>query len=190
MFSTPDLEAPRYRYKFKETLTLDFIKKFKTKYPQYAHYKDNVLINAIKAHNRALCKTVVTLRDGVELQASMGVIFIGTCHNTKKQPIAFKKSIELGIKVFHRNWETDNNIGKIFYSNYYSKMFENKHLWTFTAVRQFSREVAQEYPKKWKMFVSMDHFKNIWEVFAKMSFKRKAKINQDYNLQSYNEFNI
>ena len=186
----PDLKAPRFRYKHRDTIDLDLIKSFKKKYPQYSSYEDSVLMNAIKTHNRIICKEVIDNRDGIELQSDLGNIFIGmapACRNN----IAWDKSIQLGIKVCHRNHETDGKVAKIVYTNYGNRYkLENRQLWQFIGVRQFRREVAARTPVEWKKYVTLDNHYRIWELFDKRLYKGRAQNKLKKTLEVYNEFEI
>ncbi len=187
----PDLNAPRFRYKFNAVLSTALIKKFKEKYPQYAGYSDKVLINAIKEHNKLMAREVYSSRDGIELPAGMGTVFVGTFPLRKRKSIAYKQSIALGMKVYHKNWETDNKLFKIFYTNFATKYkFEGRHLWYFTAVRQLKRSVAAECPKEWRKFVSLDCYKNIWDLFEKRRTRDMAREFGKKALETYSEFDI
>ena len=85
-------------------------------------------------------------RDGVELPDSLGYLFIGTCPPAKGVNTDYSLSKEYGKVLQNKNWETDGNIGKIFYTNYSTKYrFKNRELWQFTAVRNFKRSVAKKY---------------------------------------------
>ncbi len=187
----PDLTAPRFRYKSEGTLNSAFIKKFKEKYPHYADYEDKVLTNAIKEHNKLIWNTVVNTRDGVELQSGLGFLFVGMAPSPKKRPIAWKKSQELGVKVYHKNWETDNRIAKIVYSNYMSRFpFKYKELWYFSAVRQFKRRVAEKCTENWRNYVSLSADSFAWQLFDRRMYRDKMKKRTDKFLDYYNEFNV
>jgi len=62
----------------------------------------------------------------------------------------------------NKNWETDGNLAKIFYTNYSTKYrFKNRELWRFEACRDFKRTVAKKYPSNWTKYVVM---KNKYKV--------------------------
>ena len=117
-FRKPDVKAPRYRKKTLSLLNKQTIKEFKDKRPLYAQIDDNKLKTIIKLYNRALWEGVIEHRDGVELPDSLGYIFLGTCPPAKTININFSKSNEYGKVLRNKNWDTDGNIGKIFYTNW------------------------------------------------------------------------
>lgn len=190
-FRPPDLHGPRYRYKRYVTGSVNFIKRFKKKYPQYAHYPKDALIKAIKAHHIKICNEIINSREGVELQGSMGNMYICMANSYKKKPIAFGKSAKLGMKVYHNNHETDGKIAKIKYTNYGVRtMFENRRLWHFTGIRRFTREVAHTCPKLWRQYILMEDIKGIVMNRDKQLLKYNCRKRQDQDMITYNEFDL
>lgn len=186
----PDLNAPRFRYDFRDILRNEFIIKFKEKYPQYAQYDSELLIKAIKKHNQSIWRAVIDNREGVALQSEIGNIFIGmTPAQTKRKNICYDKSVKLGIPVYHKNYETDGKVAKIFYSNYGSQYkLENRQLWWFTGVRQFKRTIAAECAKNWRKYVSIDSSYKVWDLFERRIHKGRVTANAKAGIESYNEF--
>ena len=80
----------------------------------------------------------------------------GTPAATKKVNMDYALSKKYGKVIQNKNWDTDGNVGKIFYTNYSPKYrFKTRELWQFIAIRQFKRAVAKIYPKNWKKYVVM-----------------------------------
>lgn len=155
-FKKPDLNAPRYRNKTLGLLNADTCKEFKNEKPMYANIDDKKLKNIIKLYNKALWEGAIENRDGVELPDSLGYLFIGTCPPTKSVNIDYSLSKEYGKVLQNKNWDTDGNLGKIFYTNWSTKYrFKNRELWRFVACRDFKRSVAKEYPKNWTKYLKM-----------------------------------
>ena len=143
-YKKPDLNAPRYRPKKLNLCNKDFISSFKTAFPKYKDVPDDVLKNIITAFNGKIWKTVVELRDGVELPEQLGYIFIGSCPR-KKSNVDFKKSEHYGTVLQNQNWESDQFVAKIFYTNYETKYrFKNHDLWGFKGLRDFTRSALIE----------------------------------------------
>jgi len=184
-FKKPDLKAPRYRNKTLGILNKETFKEFKDKRPLYSHIDNSKLKNIIKLYNRALWEGVIEHRDGVELPDSLGYIFIGTCPPAKTVNIDYSKSNEYGKVLRNKNWETDGNIGKIFYTNWSTKYrFKNRELWSFTACRDFKRSVAKEYPKNWSKYVKMQSKMKVSHLYDPNSK------NTNKALKDYDEFEI
>jgi hypothetical protein len=189
----PDLNAPRFRYKFRDILTKELIEAFKAKYPQYSDYSTKDLLNAIKVHNLAIADEIMTNRDGVEFQSNLGYSFIGMTAPSKKNKsnIAWGKSVKLGLKVMHKNWDTDNKVGKIFYCNYGNRYrFENRQLWSFSAARPFKRAASESIIKNWRSYVMVDPNQYIWKLFESHRNKEKLVKATKRNLVDYNEFEL
>ena len=165
-FKTPDLNKPRYREKTLGLLNMELINDFKEKYPIYKNIDNKKLKNIIKVYNEKLWKEAIDNRNGVELPDSLGYLFIGTCPTPKSVNTNYTLSKQYGKVLQNKNWETDGKIAKIFYTNYSTKYkFRNRELWQFTAVRQFKRSVAQEYPKQWNKYIVMENKKRVAEMY-------------------------
>jgi len=181
-FKKPDVKAPRFRFKRKAFLNKEVIAEFKEKFPMYKNIDNDILKKIIKKFNENLWEGVIEYRDGVELPSSLGFIFIGTCPPRKTLNTNYALSAQYGKVLQNQNWETDGNVGKIFYTNWSSKYrFKNRELWRFEAVRKFKRSVAKTYPKNWNRY-----------VFMKNKFKVTQLYNpkEDVDLSNYNEFEI
>jgi hypothetical protein len=149
-FKKPDLNAPRYREKRIGLLNAKTYKEFKDKKPLYSDIDNVKLKKIIKLYNKKLWEAVVNNRNGVELPDSLGFLFIGTCKAAKTVNTNYALSKKYGKVLQNKNWESDGNLGKIFYTNYSTKYrFKNRELWRFVACRDFKRTVAKEYPKNW-----------------------------------------
>ncbi len=184
-FNKPDLNAPRYREKRLGLLNKKTIDEFKDKYPLYSKIDDSKLKDIIKLYNKKLWNAVIEFRDGVELPNSLGYLFIGTCSPAKytKQNINYAKSTKHGKLLQNNNWETDGNLGKIFYTNASVKYkFKNRELWKFKAVRDFKRTVAKEYPKNWTKYTVIQNKYKIAHLYKEVADKKE--------LENYNEFEL
>lgn len=180
-FKKPDLNAPRYREKKLGLLNKKTISEFKAKYPLYEHIDNDKLKKIIKLYNHNLWNGVIEFRDGVELPDSLGYLFIGTCKPGRTVNTNYALSKEYGKVLQNKNWETDGNIGKIFYTNWSTKYrFKNRHLWMFEATRNFKRSVAKSYPENWQKYLFM---KNRYKVAHLYNPEIDSK-----QLESYNEF--
>jgi hypothetical protein len=153
-FKIPDLNAPRFYQKRHYIINDEFIDKLVKKYPKFEGASITELKRIIKAFNTNLWKEVIENRDGVKLPESVGTIFIGTCPPSKSQ---YNPDYSLlhkqNITASNKNWETDGNIAKIFFTSYAEKYkYRFREHWNFTACREFKRTLAKEYPKNWTMY--------------------------------------
>lgn len=182
-FRKPDLKAPRYRKKTLGLLNKKTFKEFKERKPLYANIDNAKLKKIIKLYNQALWEGVIEHRDGVELPDSLGYLFIGTCPPSKTVNVNYSKSNEYGKVLRNKNWETDGNVAKIFYTNWSAKYrFKNRDLWSFTAGREFKRTVAKEYPKNWTKYLKMQNKIKVSQLYNPNSEKIKEA------LKDYDEF--
>ena len=182
-FKKRDLKAPRYREKSMGLLNEETIIEFKDKKPLYSDIDNVKLKKIINIYNVRLWNAVVENRDGVELPDSLGYLFIGTCPSSKSVNTNYALSNQYGKVLQNKNWETDGNLGKIFYTNYSTKYrFKNRELWRFVACRDFKRTVAKTYPINWTKYVVM---KNKYKVAHLYDENPEETIKA---LKYYNEF--
>jgi len=190
-YKKPDVKAPRFRQKGKVLVTDTLINKFKKKYPKYKDITKVKFNNIIKLFNEEVWSEVIENRDGVQLPEGIGYIFIGSCKNVKKYNFDFKTSSEYNTSVENKNWETDGNVAKIFYSSYSEKYhYKNRECWNFFACRNFKRSVSEEYPKRWTMYHEVNPHKKINEQFVKMARKEYAVKKTELDSKNYKDFEI
>lgn len=190
-FRKPDLNAPRYRAKCLDVLKKDFYKAFRETNPKYKHLSDKDIKGIISDVNGKVWQMVIDERDGIELPEQLGYIFIGSCPAPKKDNPNYYMSKQLEKVIQHRNWESDQYLAKIFYTNSASKYrFKFSNLWGFSPVRQFSRTVGQTYPENYTKYLVVDDHKNINTIFKKMSYKMDMRALEKEKLKTYNEFDL
>jgi hypothetical protein len=192
-FRKPDLKAPRCRQQIHTVLNNKFIEEFTTKHPKYKDLKMSDIRKILNTFHGKLWDHALHNRDGVELPDSLGFVFIGTCFSPKKYNTDFGGSIKNEVTLRHRNFESDNFLAKIFYTNYANKYkFKNRELWNFSAIRDFKRGVAKVYPEKWKMYLQVESGKHITK-YLKNARKNEWFKNTSENFvvdPLYNEFDI
>jgi hypothetical protein len=133
---------------------------------------------------------ILSLFAAMALALIIGYIFIGTCPR-KKDNIDFNKSAIYGVKLQNQNWESDNYIAKIFYTNYETKYrFKNHELWAFKGIRGFTRTVGKTYPLQWKKYIMVDNLVKVSRLFRKEKFKQFKKDETEDLLNDYDEFNM
>lgn len=185
----PDLTAPRFRYKCPSSLDAGFIKRFRLKFPQYAHYKNTELTKLVKLINKRSYEAIVFNRDGLEIPSGLGNILIGSVKLPKgHNGTNYGKSAQLGVRVYNRSFATDGHLGMVTYTNTTNRRLRYKQLWKFTPVREFKRLIAKEYPKNWQMYIKKDEMRGIWELFKKQEYRHDAQNLTKENLKEYSEF--
>ena len=116
---------------------------------------------------------------------------MGTCPPAKKKNIDAGKSLKYGVPAIHQNWDSDNNLLKIFYTNHTSKYpLQNKQVWAFKAVRQFRKAASDAYKENWPKYIVVDPVQKISGLFAKM--RKSDYIKEDVKSipADYNEFKM
>jgi hypothetical protein len=187
----PDLTAPRFRTKRISVLTVKTLKAFKKKYPEYEQLSLEKFKSIVMTFNSKLTEGVIENRNGVELPDGLGFIFMGSCPATKKKNLDFKKSIEFGVEATHRNWDSDNKLLKIFYTNRNSKHpFENKQVWAFKAVKQFRQQSSIAFKDNWAKYVEVDPEKKISAMFDRHRKKEYIRNLKTIVPEGYDEFKM
>lgn len=145
----------------------------------------------IVAANRAISKTVIDFRDGIELPDQLGYMFLGTCQPKVRKNVDYKVTKEYLKVIQHRNWESDNYLAKIFYTNYETKYgFKFHEVWAFAACRDFTREVGRTYPENWKKYIQVDHTLKVSKLYRRyMGDVRREAIDKE-RLESYNPLEL
>lgn len=191
-YRKPDLNAPRYREKVFSVLNSKLLEEFKEKYPNYKNVDLNHFKDIVKQFNESVWKEVIENRDGVELPDGIGFIFIASTPASKhKNNINFKESAKLGVTVHNQNWETDNRLAKIMYSNYHAKYrFAFRDMWSFSAVRQFKRSVAQTFPDNHTRYVQLSDTVRVGDIFSKVVDRKIEARNYTNSIDEYNEFEL
>ncbi len=190
-YKKPDLNAPRFRPKKLNLTNVTFYNQFVKENPKYSFLTINQFKEIIKMFNGKIWENVISSRDGVQLPEQLGYIFIGSCPRKKSDNVDYKKSEHYGVRVQNQNWESDQFVAKIFYTNYETKYrFKNHDMWGFVGVRDFKRGVAHTYPSTWKKYVQVDNKEKISRLFRKQNFKHKKIAETAELLKDYDEFNL
>ena len=190
-FKKPDLTAPRYRPKKLNLTNTDFYNRFITENPKYANISNIQFKEIIKTFNGLIWEGVIKERDGIQLPEQLGYIFIGSCPRKVNDNVDYNKSLHYGVKLQNRNWESDQYVAKIFYTNFETKYrFKNHDLWGFTGLRDFKRSVAKTYPEQWKKYVQVDNKLKISRLFRLEKFKQFKTDETKELLKTYDEFNL
>ena len=186
-----DLNAPRHRPARLSVLTRKFYSDFRKKHPEYKHMKNSEITNIISTFNEMLADNIIENRDGIELPEGLGYCFIGTCKPPKKQNTDFYTSIKYNKKIKHRNFESDNYLAKIFYSNYASKYkYKYRELWQFKGSKEFRSNVAAAYPENWKKYIQVENFQMINKLYGKHLTKQYFLKKDKESFDTYNEFDM
>lgn len=145
----------------------------------------------IRTVNKAIVDTVIEERDGIEFPEQLGYVFLGTCLPKVRKNVDFKTTGHYLKVIQHRNWESDNYLAKIFYTNYETKYkFKFNELWQFTGCRNFTRAVGVSYPKNWKKYIQIDHTLKVSRLFRKYMGERKKEEELAEYLKTYDPLEL
>ena len=155
-FKKPDLSAPRFRTKTTNLLNKKMHDAFIKKYPKYKGLELSQFKQIVSTYNGLIQETVINNRDGVKLPESLGYILIAKCDRPKTGNTA----------VNHANWDSDNYLAKICYTNYSLKYrFSDRELWGFTPVKQFKSAVAGSFPEMYNNYIHLTENVKLSKLF-------------------------
>jgi hypothetical protein len=190
-YKQPDLNAPRYRPKKLNLTNSNVYNQFVQENPRFSSLTATQFKEVISSFNGKIWNKVIESRDGVELPEQLGYLFIGTCPRKQGDNPDFRKSNQYGKKIQNQNWESDQYVAKIFYTNFETKYrFKHHEMWGFTGLRDFKRTVAKTYPQEWKKYVQVDNLVKVSLLFRKHKFKDFKKNETQKLLEEYDEFNL
>ncbi len=164
-------KGPRYRAPRLNTQSMEWLQEIASH--EDCMVKDTAIIKKIiVAANKTVVNTVIDDRDGIELPERLGYMFLGTCQPKVRKNVDFKTTDHYLKVIQHRNWESDNYLAKIFYTNYENKYkFKFHDLWGFKACRDFTKEVGRTYPENWKKYIQVDHTLKISRLYRDYAIK-------------------
>jgi len=179
-YKKPDVTAPRFRRARLNLISVELFKRFKEKNPSididFQTFKKVIL-----AFNKKIRQKVIEHRDGVEFPEQLGYVFIGTCPRAKVivDPIT---SSEHDKKINFKNWDSNQYVCKIFYSNYGTKYkFAGRDLWYFVPCRKFKREVSAGFASNWNRYIKVSPISKISNFFKSQDYKGIKVKKHDYN---------
>lgn len=185
-----NLNGPRFRAKRLCTTTDEWLTEIAES--EDCLVKDKSKIKKIlRKTNEAIANAVIEFRDGIELPEQLGYLFLGTCQPKIRKNVDFKTTTHYLKVIQHRNWESDNYLAKIFYTNYETKYkFKFNDMWGFKACRGFTTEVGKTYPQNWKRYIQIDHTLKVSKLYRKSKLEEKKEIEHKIALQTYNPLDL
>ena len=185
-----NLNGPRFRAPRLDTLSEEWLTEIVNS--KDCLVKDKLIVkNIIKRTNKEIGNTIIDFRDGIELPEQLGYMFLGTCQPKVRKNVDFKTTDHYLKVIQHRNWESDNYLAKIFYSNYETKYkFKFNELWGFKGCRNFTKEVGRKYPENWKKYIQVDHTLKIASLYRSAMYQDERKELDQYRLENYNPLEL
>lgn len=167
-FNKPDLNAPRFRAKTKKILNKDLYESFIDKYPKYSNLSLLEFREIVVKYNGFLWDGVINHRDGIALPESLGYVVIAKCDRPKGKNTDWVSSIKHGRAVNFSNWDSDNYLAKICYSNYSIRYrLKDRELWSFTPTRSFKTAVAKSFAEMYNKYIHLTHNITLAKLYKK-----------------------
>jgi len=181
-----NLNGPRFRAPRLNTTSVEWIDEIVSS-PLSLVKNPELVKKIIVEANKSIKDVVIDTRDGIELPEQLGYIFLGTCQPKIRKNVDFKTTDSYLKVIQHRNWESDNYLAKIFYTNYETKYkFKFHEVWSFKGSREFTRQVGSTYPENWKKYIQVDHSLKVSRLYrVYMRDVNRATIDKE-RLQEYN----
>lgn len=178
-YKKPDVNAPRFRRDRLNVLSEESYKKFKEKNPSIK-IDFKTFRKIILDFNSLFRDKVIENREGVEFPEQLGYIFIGTCPKIAQitDPIT---SAEYDVKINFKNWESNQYVCKIFYSNFGTKYkFANQNLWYFVPCRKFKRSVSATFSSNWNRYIKISPITRVSNFFKDKTIRSIKVWKNDY----------
>ena len=165
-FKKPDLSAPRFRAKTTNLLNKKMHGEFIKKYPKYKELELSQFKKIVTTYNGLIQEAAINHRDGVKLPESLGYVLFTKCDRPKQANTDYAASAKYGKAVNHANWDSDNYLAKICYTNYSLKYrFSDRELWGFAPVKQFKSAVAGSFPKMYTSYIHLTENVKLSKLF-------------------------
>ena len=194
IFNQPDLNAPRFRPKWKQVMSKKLFNEFKEKFPEHKDIDYKFFKEIVKQFNAAMVQGVIDNQKGVELPERLGMIFIANCtwgQNKGANNIDFGKSRELGIVVQHQNWDSDRKLMKIFYSNFGNRFrILHKKIWQFRLSKPNRKIVSEGYKEHPHKYVTIHDKKKVSGIFEDKVRTHRIEEKGKQVPEDYDEFNM
>ena len=180
-YKKPNRKAPRFRNKVKRALDQDFFVKLTKMYPDLTISRQDVrkILNTFHA---IAIQVIAETRDGFEFHEQLGNIIVGKFKTQEIWKGNVPESIKYETKIDYLNWEQNEWICKIFYSNFASKYrFRNAALWAFEPARSMKKSVSKAFVKDPYKYVFADHYNRINQVFRLAKKRLNDKLKEQNN---------
>lgn len=132
------------------------LREFKEQHPEHKGITLTEFNAIVKRFNTNIVDEVISNKNGISLPELIGQILIISFPRSKRKAIDFGASNKNGVLTYHRNWDTEDRLGKIVYhSGKHSVRYS--HLWGFTPTRGFKSKMSEAYRKLWAKYIYVDN---------------------------------
>jgi hypothetical protein len=144
-----DLNKPRVTEKKGKVINYKEVKDFNKLHPKYDLNK-SAIIKIMRAFNSNMAEETMNNIYGVILPENIGAVFINNAGKPKGKSVDYAKSKLADKLIYHKNWETDNNVMRIVYINRTKRtLVKNANMFTFNPLQQFKRQASSYFKKHW-----------------------------------------
>jgi hypothetical protein len=152
-----DLNKPRVTEKKGKVINYKEVKDFNKLHPKY-NLDKSAIIKIMRAFNSNMAEETMTNIYGVILPENIGAVFINNAGKAKGKSIDYANSKLAGKTVYHKNWDTDNNMMRIVYINHTKRtMVKNANMFSFNPLQQFRRKASAYFRMHWARCVSVNY---------------------------------
>lgn len=152
-----DLNKPRVTEKKGKVINYKEVKDFNKLHPNY-NLNKSAIIKIMRTFNSNMAEETMINIYGIIFPENIGVLFINNAGKPRKKPIDYAKSKALGETVYHKNWDTDNNIMRLVYINRTKRtMIKNASLFSFNPLQSFRRKASAYFRKHWAKCLTVNY---------------------------------
>ncbi len=171
LYSHPvDKKGPRFRKPAYPVINQEFHRKVKKELPGLIVSTQEIK-EIINVFHEVCIETIANTRDGLELPFGLGYIIVAAVRTNREHFIQEATN--------YQNWETNQYMCKIFYTNRPSKYkFKFNKIWGFKAGRQLKKAVSQSFSQNHTKFYIMSPLLSISQVFKKTRNPLEVKTNR------------
>lgn len=185
-----NVKDTRFRRKYDTLLNKDVYESFIEKFPEHKSLTIREFKNIIQSFNRSIANAFIENRNGIELPNKLGFLFIGSCEPPKQSSINHIASAKANQLILYKNWETDNLLMKIFYTNHTRQVFRNGYLWSFRATREVRKRASRYYVENWQKFPLIASKQKVSHLFMQTGNTHKSDSLKMVIPQDYDEFKM
>ena len=155
-YKRPNVKKSRVKIKSTRVMNEKVMREFRAEYPEHEDITLTEFNRIIKAFNTNITEEIIANKNGVSLPELIGSILIMSFPRSKRKAVDFGASNKSGVLTYHRNWDTDDRLGKIVYSSG-KRSIRYSHLWGFTPTRGFKNKMSEAYRRLWARYIYIDN---------------------------------
>ena len=152
-----DLNKARVTEKKGKVINYKEVKDFNKLHSKY-NLNKSAIIKIMRSFNLNMAEETMINIYGVIFPENIGAVFINNAGKSKNKSIDYANSKLAGKIVYHKNWDTDNNMMRIVYINHTKRtMIKNAKMFSFNPTQQFRRQSSAYFKKHWARCLSVNY---------------------------------